>query len=190
MTTCLPRDAQVIVASNSELKLKAIRQRYPSAIGQAITSAQLPPQPVNTALQCAHRRLDELVSTVGSSRQTPLLIAIENGIDTLSDGTGPFDVCAVVLQSVGIRCEALSFGIPVERKWVRAAERATEPNFPLRDLGYQITVGQLLHEAYDVPADNWMNDARFGAIHRETQILNAFDQALLQLVCEINIRSK
>jgi non-canonical (house-cleaning) NTP pyrophosphatase len=179
---------RVIVASESQVKLAAVCRRLGRNVsGQAVTGLQLPPQPINSAARCANLRLDALLqahdkaTNIAAIAPDDLLIAIENGIDTINGGADNryfSDVCAVIIQRGSTRYEALSFGIPIERKWVTAAERATDANYALRDLGYQVTVGQLLHRQYGVPADNWMRDPRFGGIDRTDQILDALDRAL------------
>ena len=171
---------RVLVASTSAVKLQAVREIWPEVEGIAIAHA-LPAQPINSGLVCAHRRLDALLS-----QPADLYLAIENGIDTIDylkdgDNTHFIDVCYVVAQRNGQRYEAASFGIPVEKRIVAQAMAQTAPNYAHRDLGLEVTAGELLHKRDGVAADNWMADPRHGGIDRTVQIQNALQQLYLRL---------
>lgn len=169
---------RVLLASTSEIKLRALRRVWPQAQGVP-SSAATPAQPINSGLLCAHRRLDALI---GSNAKADLYVAIENGIDTidyLNHGGGPehfVDVCYVVAERGGQRYEAASLGVPIEKRIVAQARAETAPNYAQRELGYQVTAGELLARRDGCAADNWMADPRHGAVDRGTQILNALDQ--------------
>jgi len=177
---------KVVLASASNIKLRAVRRLWPNVVGCDVSSAtQLPAQPVNSGLRCAHARLDALLA----AHDADLYLALENGIDTIDyaelggDAQHFCDVCYAVAQRGrdGERREAASFGIPISKAIVAAARSATEPNYAQRDLGYAVTAGELLQRAHGVDAANWMADARFGGVDRAVQILDALEQIQLAL---------
>lgn len=167
---------KVLVASQSPVKLAAVQQRWPQAQGLA-SSAATPAQPINSALHCAHLRLDAI-----QSEPADLYLAIENGIDTIGhldnggDARHYVDVCCVVAQLSNERREAISFGIPINKRLVETACAETPPDYALRNLGCAVTAGALLAREFGVTPDNWMADARFGGVDRKAQILDALNK--------------
>lgn len=120
----------IVVTSQSKIKLDAVKQSFPKAnIQGAKSSALLPAQPINSGLICAHSRIDGLILP----KCADLIISIENGIDTINhwekggDGNHFVDICYVVAQLPnGQRVEAESFAIPIPASFVRQAREATD----------------------------------------------------------------
>lgn len=173
----------LVICTESKIKVSAVTDVLkPQHIITSNTSdAPLPAQPINSGLSCCHQRIDYVKSSFNKSYD--LIIAIENGIDTIThlnkegDHKKYVDICYVVIENhQGNRYEGESVDhyIPIPKKYVDRAREVTSSNYSYGHLGYEVTAGDLIKQDYpDIDNSNWMLDSRFYGISRSEQIKSA-----------------
>jgi non-canonical (house-cleaning) NTP pyrophosphatase len=171
--------SQIWVTSESPLKLDVVAQVFPQAeIIPSPVVAPNPPQPVNSAIECAKNRILALVETRSIHRLPDLIISIENGLQV--DAMTCADVSGVVMYQPQTDhwVEAISDPIWVNCAFYEEARAKSEAEGYFSPLGIKHTVGEMIQSHFpDIPANNWMADPRFGGIDRRRQMHQAISRA-------------
>jgi len=158
-----PAGLKVLLASKSEIKIKAVKEILGNDIQlDTITCdhLNLPPQPVDSAEFCALTRLDYIMLFSGYD----IYIAIENGIYE----TSFVDVCVVAVNNKGEISTARSIEVPLDKKIYKKYLLSSN----IIKYGRDLTYGKFLNSIDDqIPHDNWMKHT--AGIDRNDQIISA-----------------
>jgi len=160
----------VLLTSESALKqrvLKAFLNNNYELITCATTAAEIPPQPVNSGQACAKARAEYAKEQI--KEKYDLIVSIENEI-RVTDGK-VVDVCQVYFEDNNGMFRGTSSEIPVPEKYYQQALSQTPADYPLRELGLSVTIGEMItKECPDIDSKNWMGN-------RDDQITEALKMA-------------
>jgi len=140
-------------------------------------SLKLPPQPVNSAKQCAKARLE--YAKASNVEEYDYYISIENGLMNGFNGPNTYysdisDECYVIVEHNGI----MAIGHDI----IEIPDEYADflPDEMDHDLGHSITFGELLQKDYpDIDPKNWMKT--ICNYDRTTMILKALKHAFQHL---------
>ncbi|NXS06447.1 PRRC1 protein, partial [Neodrepanis coruscans] len=147
-------ELDVVVASNKEVKVAAIRDAFQEVFGMAVVTGEaaesyIAPQPVGYAagLKGAQGRIDSLRQT-GVIHEKQLAVSVENFIEELLPDKW-FDIgCLIIEDPVhGIHLEAFTQATPVPSQYVQQAKSLTPEDYNLRWSGLLVTVGEVLEKS-------------------------------------------
>ncbi|XP_045130350.1 protein PRRC1-like isoform X3 [Portunus trituberculatus] len=171
-------DMDIIVASDKEVKVGAIREAFQMSFGKATvcgmkTEAQgIAAQPVGfeAALSAAEGRINYLRSTGRIHPQHPI-VAVENFIVELQSDCW-FDIGLLLLDDPGedILLQTYTQVTPVPPDFVNQARTATPEDYPLKESGFAITIGQIASQNLQVHHSMWQ-EALTGVSRREALLL-------------------
>lgn len=151
----------VLLCSTSPLKSKALIQFLQDRNTETLTiktfncdALGLPPQPVNSALQCAKARLE--YAKAKNDQQYDYYISIESGLMNGFHGPNRYfsdvsDECYVIIEYKGI--------LAVGHDIIEIPEEYVDflPDEIDHKLGHSVTFGELLQKDYpDIDPKNWM----------------------------------
>lgn len=167
---------KVVLTSKSKLKREVLEKvlkdnniLFDEIVCTVVNNPNIPNQPVNSALTCAKLRTSSV-----NHELSDLVVSIENGI---VNEDCCYDICAVHLTYKGhnVACEGkIRFNVPI--KYFRQAK---EMSNDFNELGFSVTMGELIAKDYSVPKDNWMSHSYFGDYDRSDQIYNALNSVFL-----------
>lgn len=166
----------VILTSESLLKRDVVSRCFPTStiVCVSTSDAAIPEQPLDSGFECVRLRSQHAREKGFSG----LIVSIENEVRVM--GERVLDVCCVRIEDSGGRVFlGESEAIPIPFKYFERALEKTSPDYPLRNLGLECTLGSCVAEEFpQIDHRNWMLDVRFGGVPRETQIEDALKNAL------------
>ncbi|XP_048383574.2 protein PRRC1 [Stegostoma tigrinum] len=147
-------DLDVLVTSNKEVKVAAVRDAFQEMFGLATVTGEsgqsnIAPQPVGYAagLKGAQERIDSLRRS-GVIHEKQVTVSIESFIAELLPDRW-FDIGCLILEDpvYGIRLENFTQATPVPLEYVQQAQNLTPPDYNLRWSGLMVTVGEVLERS-------------------------------------------
>ncbi|NWV38707.1 PRRC1 protein, partial [Grantiella picta] len=167
-------ELDIVVTSNKEVKVAAIRDAFQEVFGMAIVTGEaaqsnIAPQPVGYAagLKGAQKRIDSLRRT-GVIHQKQPAVSMESFIEELLPDKW-FDIgCLIIEDPVhGIHLETFTQATPVPLEYVQQAKSLTPQDYNLRWSGLLVTVGEVLEKSMqNVNRTDW-HAAFTGMSHRQ-----------------------
>lgn len=172
-------ELDIVVTSNKEVKVAAIRDAFQEVFGMAIVTGEaaqsnIAPQPVGYAagLKGAQERIDSLRRT-GVIHEKQPVVSVENFIEELLPDKW-FDIgCLIIEDPVhGIHLEAFTQATPVPLQYVQQAKNLTPQDYNLRWSGLLVTVGEVLEKSVlNVNRTDW--HVAFTGMSRRQMIYSA-----------------
>ncbi|XP_051629505.1 protein PRRC1 [Manacus candei] len=147
-------ELDIVVTSNKEVKVAAIRDAFQEVFGMAIVTGEaaqsnIAPQPVGYAagLRGAQERIDSL-RRAGVIHEKQPVVSVENFIEELLPDKW-FDIgCLIIEDPVhGIHLEAFTQATPVPLQYVQQAKSLTPQDYNLRWSGLLVTLGEVLEKS-------------------------------------------
>jgi non-canonical (house-cleaning) NTP pyrophosphatase len=149
------------LTSTNPVKINAVESVFNelAVAGLPTKDAPIPPQPINSGQLCATLRAKYIKKDILQPYE--FIISIENEI-AVSHGKVS-DICQVLIEDRWGRVAAgNSFPIDVDAQYYQQAVNRTPSNYPLRELGLSITIGQMISEKYPtIDHQNWMASPLF-----------------------------
>ncbi|KAG0720518.1 Protein PRRC1 [Chionoecetes opilio] len=171
-------DMDIIVASDKEVKVGAIREAFQMSFGKATVCGMkaeahgVAAQPVGfeAALASAEERINVLRSTGQIHPQQPI-VAVENFIVEFQTDCW-FDLGLLLLDDPGedILLQTYTQVTPIPPDFVNQARTATPEDYPLKESGFAVTVGQIASQNLQVHHSVWQ-EALTGVSRREGLVL-------------------
>ncbi|NXC90626.1 PRRC1 protein, partial [Cercotrichas coryphoeus] len=156
-------ELDIVVASNKEVKVAAIRDAFQEVFGMAVVTGEaaqsnIAPQPVGYAagLKGAQERIDSLRRT-GVIHEKQPAVSMESFIEELVPDKW-FDIgCLIIEDPVhGIHLETFTQATPVPLEYVQQAKSLTPQDYSLRWSGLLVTVGEVLEKSMlNVSRTDW-----------------------------------
>ncbi|NXR45029.1 PRRC1 protein, partial [Hippolais icterina] len=172
-------ELDIVVTSNKEVKVAAIRDAFQEVFGMAIVTGEaaqsnIAPQPVGYAagLKGAQERIDSLRRT-GVIHEKQPAVSVENFIEELLPDKW-FDIGCLIIEDPihGIHLEAFTQATPVPLQYVQQAKSLTPQDYNLRWSGLLVTVGEVLEKSMlNVNRTDW--HAVFTGMSRRQMIYSA-----------------
>ncbi|XP_078385976.1 protein PRRC1 [Cetorhinus maximus] len=147
-------DLDVLVTSNKEVKVAAIRDAFQEMFGLATVTGEagqsnIAPQPVGYAagLKGAQERIVSLRRS-GVIHEKQVTVSIENFIAELLPDRW-FDIGCLILEDPvhGIHLENFTQATPVPLEYVQQAQNLTPADYNLRWSGLMVTIGEVLERS-------------------------------------------
>ncbi|XP_075450368.1 protein PRRC1-like [Ascaphus truei] len=147
-------ELDIVVTSNKEVKVSAVRDAFQEVFGMALITGEdgqsnIAPQPVGYAagLKGAQERIGGLRRS-GVMHEKQPAVSVENFIAELLPDKW-FDIgCVIVDDPVhGIRLEAFTQATPVPMEYIQQAQNLTPQDYNLRWSGLSVTVGEVLERS-------------------------------------------
>ncbi|XP_067839605.1 protein PRRC1 isoform X2 [Heptranchias perlo] len=144
-------DLDILVTSNKEVKVTAIRDAFQEMFGLATVTGEagqsnIAPQPVGYAagLKGAQERIDSLRRS-GMIHEKQVTVSVENFIAELLPDRW-FDIGCLILEDPahGIRLENFTQATPLPLEYVQQAQNLTPADYNLRWSGLMVSVGEVL----------------------------------------------
>ncbi|KAL2100211.1 hypothetical protein ACEWY4_004605 [Coilia grayii] len=144
-------DVDVVVTSDKEVKVGAVRDAFQEVFGMAMVSGEagqsnIAPQPVGYAagVKGAQERIDGL-RRAGIIHEKQPVVSVENFIAELFPDKW-FDIGCLILDDPGngVHMETFTQATPVALEHVQQAQSLTPPDYNLRWSGLSVTVGEVL----------------------------------------------
>ncbi|XP_074711110.1 protein PRRC1 isoform X1 [Strix uralensis] len=156
-------ELDIVVTSNKEVKVAAIRDAFQEVFGMAVVTGEaaqsnIAPQPVGYAagLKGAQERIDSLRRT-GVIHEKQPVVSVENFIEELLPDKW-FDIGCLIIEDPihGIHLEAFTQATPVPLQYVQQAKSLTPQDYNLRWSGLLVTVGEVLEKSIlNVSRTDW-----------------------------------
>lgn len=172
-------DVDVVVASDEEVKVSAVREAFQRTFGRAsVTGVAAQPsnvavQPVGFAagLKAAEDRIVSLQQAGRVQRGQPL-VAVESFVVELTPDCW-YDLACLVLRDDGAGIGLHTFGqaTPVPAAIAAELQDRTPPDYPLRWSGFSLAVGEVAGARLGVPHAQWHE--ALGGIPRSQLLLAA-----------------
>lgn len=173
-------DMDILVASDKEVKVGAVREAFQFMFGKATVSGMaaqaegLAAQPVGfeAALQSAELRINSLRSSGCVHPQQPI-VSVENFIVELTPECW-FDIGLLLLDDPGedILLQTYTQVTPIPPNFVTQARDSTPDDYPYRNSGFATTVGQIASQNLQVHHTMWQ-ETLTGVSRREMIVLAA-----------------
>ncbi|XP_029941231.1 protein PRRC1 [Salarias fasciatus] len=147
-------DIDVVVASEKESSVDAIRDAFQEVFGMAMVSGEpgqsnIAPQPVGYAagVKGAQERIDSL-RRAGVIHEKQPVVSLENFIAELFPDKW-FDIGCLILEDPGhgIHIEVFTQATPLALDLIQQAQTLTPPDYSLRWSGLVVTVGEVLERS-------------------------------------------
>uniref|UniRef100_A0A8C4WUA2 Proline-rich coiled-coil 1 n=1 Tax=Eptatretus burgeri TaxID=7764 RepID=A0A8C4WUA2_EPTBU len=147
-------DVDIVVTSNKEVKVYAVRDAFQEVFGCATVNGELAesniaPQPVGYAagLKGAQERIASLRRS-GVIHEKQVAVSIESFIAELLPDRW-FDIGCLILEdpSLGLQLEVFTQATPLPLHFVQQAQGETPPNYGLRWSGLATTIGEVLERS-------------------------------------------
>ncbi|KAK7080326.1 Protein prrc1 [Halocaridina rubra] len=173
-------DMDIVVASDKEVKVGAVREAFQhifgkaTVVGMAAQSGTVAAQPVGfaAALHSAEERINSLRASGRVHPQQPV-VSVENFIVELTPDCW-YDMGLLLLDDPGedIILQTYTQVTPIPPEFVAKARTSTPDDYPLKDSGYAITVGQIASEALQIHHSMWQ-ETLTGVPRRDLIVLAA-----------------
>ncbi|XP_061590538.1 protein PRRC1 [Cololabis saira] len=147
-------DIDVVVASDKETNIEAIRHAFQEVFGMAMVTGEpgqsnIAPQPVGYAagVKGAQERIDGL-RRAGVIHEKQPVVSVENFIAELFPDKW-FDIGCLILEDpcFDIRIEVFTQATPLDLHHIQQAQGLTPPDYGLRWSGLLVTVGEVLERS-------------------------------------------
>ncbi|XP_071480409.1 protein PRRC1-like [Diadema antillarum] len=172
-------DVDIIVASDKEVKVAAVRDAFQKVFGRATVTgiaaeSNIAPQPEGYAagLKGAEERIANLRRN-GSVHEKQPMVAVESFIAELLPDKW-FDVGCVILQDPyhNVFLENFTQATPIPSHLVEEALKLTPPDYNLRWSGLAVTVGEVIERTTPgIPRSDWHR--AFTGMSRRDMIFSA-----------------
>ncbi|XP_069156141.1 protein PRRC1 isoform X1 [Procambarus clarkii] len=173
-------DMDIIVASDKEIKVGAVREAFQFMFGKATVSGMaaqaegVAAQPVGfeAALQSAEKRINSLRSSGQVHPQQPI-VSVENFIVEFTPDCW-FDLGLLLLDDPGedILLQTYTQVTPVPPDFVTQARDSTPRDYALKNSGFSTTIGQIASQNLQVHHTMWQ-ETLTGVSRREMIVLAA-----------------
>ncbi|KAK4307571.1 hypothetical protein Pmani_020715 [Petrolisthes manimaculis] len=173
-------DMDIVVASDKEVKVGAVREAFQIMFGKATVSGMasqvegVAAQPVGfeAALRSAEERINFLRCSGKIHPQQPI-VAVENFIVELTPDCW-YDLGVLLLDDPGedIILQTYTQVTPVPPDFVKQAQSSTPSDYPHRNTGLATTVGQIASQQLQVHHTLWQ-ETLTGVSRRELVVLAA-----------------
>ncbi|XP_038659999.1 protein PRRC1 isoform X3 [Scyliorhinus canicula] len=172
-------DLDILVTSNKEVKVAAIRDAFQEMFGLATVTGEdgqsnIAPQPVGYAagVKGAQERIDSLRRS-GMIHERQVTVSVENFLAELLPDRW-FDIGCLILEDPahGIHLENFTQATPVPLEYVQQAQTLTPADYNLRWSGLMVTVGEVLERSLpQVNRTDW--HIMFTGVSRRQMIYSA-----------------
>lgn len=159
-------DMDIIVASDKEVKVGAMREAFQMVFGKATVCGMkaeaqgVAAQPVGfeAALTSAEMRINFLRSSGQIHPQQPI-VAVENFIVEFHSDCW-FDLGLLLLDDPGedILLQTYTQVTPIPPDFITQARNATPEDYPFKDSGFAVTVGQIASQSLQVHHTMWQEN--------------------------------
>ncbi|XP_055488490.1 protein PRRC1 isoform X1 [Leucoraja erinacea] len=156
-------DLDILVTSNKEVKVAAIRDAFQEIFGMATVTGEagqsnIAPQPIGYAagLKGAQERIDSL-RRLGLMHEKQVTVSVENFIAELLPDRW-FDIGCLILEDPahGICLKNFTQATPVPSEFVQQAQNLTPADYNLRWSGLMVTIGEVLERSIPhVSRNDW-----------------------------------
>ncbi|CAL4112658.1 unnamed protein product [Meganyctiphanes norvegica] len=156
-------DMDIIVASDKEVKIGAVREAFQTAFGRATVNgiggqaSSVAAQPVGfeAALQAAEERINSLRSTGNIHPHHPI-VALENFIVELTPECW-YEMGLLLLDDPGqdILLQTYTQVTPIPPDYITQARCQTPDDYPLKASGFSTTIGQIASQHLQVHHSQW-----------------------------------
>lgn len=173
-------DLDIIVASDAEVKISAVREAFQTAFGRATVNgiggqaSNVAAQPVGfeAALQAAEERINSLRSSGNIHPHHPI-VALENFIVELTPDCW-YDMGLLLLDDPGqdILLQTYTQVTPIPPDYVHQARSQTPSDYPLKASGFSTTIGQIASHYLQVDPTQW-HEMLTGVSRRDIIVLAA-----------------
>ncbi|XP_077298263.1 protein PRRC1-like isoform X2 [Arctopsyche grandis] len=180
-------DTEIVVASDKEDKVSAIREAFQSVFGKATVvglpsqSTKIAAQPVGfpSALSAAKERIGYLRSTNNKIGNQVPIVAIENFVLEVTSERW-FDLGVLILTDPpkNITLEIYTQMTPIPLAVIAAAKGDTPKDYPLKETGFSTTIGSYMAANLQVHHKHWHENAT-GVSRRELILQAAKSLAVL-----------
>ncbi|KDR15996.1 Protein PRRC1 [Zootermopsis nevadensis] len=170
-------DVDIVVASDKEVKLSAVREAFQAVFGKATVSgvavqtAMTAAQPVGFVFS-AEERISTLQCTGRLHPKQPI-VAVENFLVEVGENKW-FDIGVLMLKDPGqeINLQTFTQLTPVPAAMVALAQDDTPSDYPLLCSGLAVTIGSLMAQNLEVHHSEW-HQALTGVSRREMLLVAA-----------------
>lgn len=179
-------DMDIVVASDKEVKVGAIREAFQlvfgkaTVVGLAAKSESVAMQPVGfeAALRSAEERINSLRSSGKVHPQQPV-VSVENFIVEFTPECW-YELGLLLLDDPGedIILQTYTQVTPVPPDFVTQARAATKDDYPFKTSGFAATVGHIASQALQIHHTLWQ-EVLTGVSRRDTIVLAARTLATL-----------
>lgn len=175
----------IILTSQSKIKLDAVKKffnlEYSELLTYSTSKADLPNQPVNSALECSKMRIQYIKDNYDLPKEYRFIVSIENGLKVskgMDNKEVVEDICYVTIEDrFGNQHYGWSESVIVPTEFYGQAKEKSQSIDTNHELGIYVTVGELIGKKHKVPADNWMGFFKDnGPNSREEQIFDALNK--------------
>ncbi|XP_047498698.1 protein PRRC1-like [Penaeus chinensis] len=173
-------DMDIIVASDKEVKVGAVREAFQQTFGKATVSGMpasvegIANQPVGfeAALQSAEERINSLRSSGRVHPQQPI-VAVENFIAEFTPDCW-YDLGVLLLDDPGedIILQTYTQVTPIPPGFVEQARATTANDYPYKNTGFSTTIGQIASQNLQVHHTHWQ-ESLIGVPRRDMIIMAA-----------------
>ncbi|GJQ80805.1 hypothetical protein Trydic_g9395 [Trypoxylus dichotomus] len=180
-------DLDILVASQQEIKVSAIREAFQSVFGKATISGMsaqatnIAPQPVGFAagVKAAEERVQAVLRDPKVQQNPAPVVAIENFILEVGEDKW-YDLGVLILSDPikQINLQTFTQMTPVPAAIVTLAQEDTPQEYPLRWSGLEVTIGSLMANNLHVHHSEW-HQALTGVSRRELILMAAKTLATL-----------
>ncbi|XP_076044990.1 protein PRRC1-like [Oratosquilla oratoria] len=156
-------DVDLVVASDKEVKVGAVREAFQAVFGKATVSGMsseatsVAAQPVGfaSALTAGEERINSLRSGGRVHPQQPV-VAVENFIVELTPGFW-YDMGLLLIDDPGqdILLQTYTQVTPIPAEYVTQARASTPEDYPLKSSGFATTIGEVASQVLQVHHSQW-----------------------------------
>lgn len=183
----------IILTSQNLLKVNVVKdvlKFFPhlleyNIVSYSTSNAQIPPQPINTGIECAKMRIQYVLENYKCEKYD-FIISIENSINinNIEKDNLIEDVCNIVIQNNnGEQYIEISDPILIDSKYYYQSLENTSKDYKLKEFGLEYTIGSMISKEYnDIISSNWSIDKRFGGLSREIQISDTLQKCLTKMM--------
>lgn len=173
-------DMYVVVASENENKVGAVREAFQTVFGKAIvrgmeSSSSTVPQPVGytCGLKGAEERIKHLQEK-GNLQEGQTIVSVEGFIVELFPDRW-YEMSCLILQDPANRVDLQTFSqpTPIPAEFILRAQDRTPSDYPLRWAGLAVSIGQIVEESLPHVGHSDWQVALTGVSRRESLTLAA-----------------
>ncbi|XP_051154286.1 protein PRRC1-like isoform X1 [Leptopilina boulardi] len=173
-------DVDIFVASDKEVKVSSIREAFQTVFGKAtvtgisVTVTTVASQPIgfNSALKSAEERISLARQNSEVTQDAPV-VAVENFLLKVDENKW-YDLGVILLDDPknNVSLQTFTQMTPVPSQIVTMAEQATPQDYPHKESGLAMTVGNLLANNLQVSHNEW-HHALTGVSRKDVILLAA-----------------
>ncbi|XP_053595903.1 protein PRRC1 isoform X1 [Microplitis demolitor] len=173
-------DVEIVVASNKEVKVSAIREAFQGVFGKAtitgvtVDTSAIPAQPVGFAsgVNGAKHRIKYARNALDIPKDIPI-IAVQSFLVEIGEDKW-YELAVILLDDPknSVSLQMFTQMIPVPSQFVTTAQESTPDTYPLKPLGFAVPIGNLMSTNLQVHFNEW-HHALTGVSRRDTILLAA-----------------